>query len=125
MMWLLVVTKKRNGFAEFRDALVPVRHHRPKEVRAMSELICATPENESDRLAALQALEILDTDIEPEFDELVSLASAICETPIGLISLIDADRQWFKAQIGLEVRETPRAVAFCDHAIRQPESLSG
>lgn len=87
----------------------------------MSDMICASPETESARLAALRALEILDTAPEPEFDELVRLASAICETPIGVISLIDSERQWFKAQIGLGIYETPRTVAFCDHAIRQPE----
>ncbi len=87
----------------------------------MSEFICATSQNEKERLAALRALEILDTNPEPEFDELVGLASAICETPMSVISLLDSDRQWFKAQVGMKDRETPRAVAFCDHAIRQPE----
>ena len=84
-------------------------------------MICASPAHEHQRLSSLRALKILDTDPEPEFDELVSLASAICETPISVISLIDSDRQWFKAQIGLQVRETPRAVAFCDQVIQQPE----
>ncbi len=87
----------------------------------MSNLICATPENEAARLAALEHLSILDTDREPEFDELVGLASAICEVPMSLVSLIDSDRQWFKAKIGIETRETPRAVAFCAHTIQQSD----
>ena len=77
------------------------------------------PANEQARLAALQELELLDTLAEPEFDELVVLAAAICGTPISMVSLVDEDRQWFKAAVGVEFRETPRDVAFCAHAILQ------
>lgn len=73
------------------------------------------------RLDALRDLEILDTPREAEFDELVSLAAAICNTPISTVSLVDQDRQWFKASIGMDVRETHRDVSFCAHAIRQSE----
>ncbi len=76
------------------------------------------PDNERARLAALAALHVLDTPPDPELDALVRAAAEICGTPISLISLIDADRQWFKANIGLEgVSETPRELAFCAHAI--------
>jgi len=76
------------------------------------------PHNEKERLAALQALDILDTSPEAEFDALVRIASLICDVPISLISLVDTERQWFKANIGLSgVSETPRDVAFCAHAI--------
>jgi diguanylate cyclase (GGDEF)-like protein len=78
------------------------------------------PGNEQDRIDALRSLDILDTDPEPEFDELVKLAAALCETPIGAVSLVDEDRQWFKAVVGLSVRETPRDVAFCAHSILEP-----
>jgi diguanylate cyclase (GGDEF)-like protein/PAS domain S-box-containing protein len=78
------------------------------------------PPAESDRLATLQALDVLDTAHEPEFDALVQAAAAVCGAPISLISLIDAQRQWFKANTGLPgVSETPREVAFCAHAILQ------
>lgn len=79
----------------------------------------AIPSNEAERLATLRGLDILDTAAEPEFDELVALAATICGTPIGLVSLVDADRQWFKAAIGLPVRESRRSLAFCAHAILQ------
>ncbi|HSD72022.1 MAG TPA: PAS domain S-box protein [Thermoanaerobaculia bacterium] len=81
----------------------------------------ALPENEETRLEALRNLEILDTPPEPEFDDLAAIASQICGTPISLISLVDRDRQWFKAEIGTvrKVNETPRDVAFCAHAILQ------
>ena len=74
---------------------------------------------ENQRLQRLRALMVLDTESEPIFDSLAALASSLCGTPIALLSLIDTDRQWFKANVGLAgVAQTPRAVAFCDHAIR-------
>ncbi len=78
---------------------------------------------ETQRLAALHQLEILDTPQEPEFDELVRIAAAICGAPISVISFIAEDRQWFKATVGLETTETRRDVAFCNHTIRQSGML--
>ena len=75
---------------------------------------------EADRLAALRRYSILDTDPEQRFDDLALLASQICGTPMALISLIDGDRQWFKARVGVAVAQTPRDVAFCARAIEQP-----
>jgi len=77
----------------------------------------ALPPNELERLKALQRLEVLDTASEAEFDALVQAASLVCGAPISLISLVDADRQWFKAARGLGASETPRELAFCAHAI--------
>ena len=73
---------------------------------------------EAARLRALDALEILDTPSEPEFDDLVQLAAAICDSPISAISLVDQHRQWFKASVGLDVEETPRDLAFCHYTIQ-------
>jgi len=87
----------------------------------MVPMTAALPENEANRLAALRRLELLDTQPEPEFDELVSLAAAICGTPISLVTLVDERRQWFKAAVGLDAKETPREVAFCAHSILQSE----
>jgi anti-sigma regulatory factor (Ser/Thr protein kinase) len=75
---------------------------------------------ETDRLAALRRYRILDTEPEQRFDDLALLASQICGTPMALISLIDGERQWFKARVGLAVTQTPRDVAFCARAIEQP-----
>ncbi|MES2380287.1 MAG: HAMP domain-containing sensor histidine kinase [Bacteroidota bacterium] len=72
---------------------------------------------EQDRLKKLLEYQILDTPEEADFDELVKLASSICNTPISLVSLIDDKRQWFKAHIGLSVRETAREISFCQNAI--------
>lgn len=73
---------------------------------------------EARRLRALRRYAILDSPPEQEFDELARLAADIFGVPIALISLLDDTRQWFKSRIGLHVSETPRAFAFCDHAIR-------
>lgn len=80
-------------------------------------LVPARPENEVDRLAALARYEIVDTPGEAEFDDFTLLAAQICGTPIALISLIDARRQWFKSRTGLDDVETDRAISFCGHAI--------
>ncbi|GAC1605452.1 MAG: EAL domain-containing protein [Ramlibacter sp.] len=89
----------------------------------MAHVAPPLPADESERLAHLDELGILDTEPEPAFDRLVRLAAAICETPIGAITLLDGQRQWFKARIGIEVAATPRDVAFCAHAIGHPDQL--
>lgn len=81
------------------------------------------PEDEQQRLEALNSYHILDTETEKEFDDLVQLAADICETPIALISLVDPKRQWFKASVGLDAKETSRDIAFCSHAILQKDIL--
>lgn len=79
------------------------------------------PVNEAARLAALRAQQVLDSLPEQMFDDIVRVASNVCGTPIALISLVDEDRQWFKAKVGLQASETPRDQAFCAHAILQPD----
>jgi anti-sigma regulatory factor (Ser/Thr protein kinase) len=75
--------------------------------------------NEPARLAALHRYRILDTAPERAFDDLTMLASHICGTPMALITLVDADRQWFKSRIGITPSETSRTISFCAHAIKQ------
>jgi two-component system cell cycle sensor histidine kinase/response regulator CckA len=75
------------------------------------------PPDEDERLATLKSYGILDTLPEEAFDDLVLLASQICGTPMAQVSLVDGDRQWFKAKVGLVASETPRDVAFCAHTI--------
>lgn len=80
-----------------------------------------TPNEEQQRIQELLALEIMDTPEEQGFNEVVELASQICETEISLISLLDDKRQWFKAKVGLDATETPIEYAFCAHALEKKD----
>ena len=75
--------------------------------------------NDAARVDALQKYAILDSEPEQAFDDLTLLASYVCKTPIALISLVDEDRQWFKAKVGISATETSRDIAFCSTAILQ------
>ena len=81
------------------------------------------PANESDRLAALRRLQILDTLPQKAFDSITALAAGICGTPMALISLVDSNRQWFKSRQGVELTQTSRSEAFCAHAIMEPSEV--
>ncbi|MET0211231.1 MAG: GAF domain-containing protein [Burkholderiaceae bacterium] len=81
------------------------------------------PENETERLQALRELLILDTPPEERFNRIVEFAAEEFGVPIALLSLIDSDRQWFKARFGLNVCETGRDISFCGHAIHAPEVM--
>ncbi|MCA3695370.1 ATP-binding protein [Aquidulcibacter sp.] len=82
-----------------------------------------TPHNEAQRLAELVDFAVLGTLPDPSLDAIVALASSIMDVPIALVSLVDAERQWFKARVGLDACETDRESAFCAHAILEDEPL--
>ncbi len=75
------------------------------------------PADEDQRVRSLNRLGVLDTDSEARFDRLTQMVSDVLDVPIALVSLVDADRQWFKSKVGIEATETPRDLAFCAHAI--------
>lgn len=79
--------------------------------------------DEDDRLAALQSYDIFDTGEEADFDALTSLASAICQIPIALITFIDDKRQWFKSHHGTDITENLRELSFCTHLINSGEDI--
>lgn len=79
--------------------------------------------NESQRIQALHEYEILDTAAESEFDRITEIASRVCDMPISLISLVDKERQWFKSRVGLEVKETPRDLSFCQYTFTEDQLL--
>lgn len=90
----------------------------------MATQVASVRESEDDeealRIELLRSYNILDTAPEIAFDRIVDLAQTLFETPIALVTLVDRERQWFKAKVGVTIDETPREQAFCDYAIRQP-----
>lgn len=87
-------------------------------------LLSAPPaDDESARVATLRGLQVLDTLPEALYEDIVLLASQICGTPIALVSLVDSERQWFKARVGLNAQQTHRDLAFCSHAITASEPV--
>ena len=85
------------------------------------EMRMATPSSstEAARVAALNRYAILDSEPEQSFDDLVILAAHICQVPMAMLSLVDDHRQWFKSSLGVQIRETPKEVSICVHAIQQ------
>jgi signal transduction histidine kinase len=84
-------------------------------------IVANLPASEAQRLKALRSYGILDTGREAAFDDLTCIAAQICNVPMALVSLVDENRQWFKSAVGLDAPETPRAIAFCAHAILQDQ----
>ncbi|MBB5674782.1 GAF domain-containing protein [Xanthomonas arboricola] len=81
------------------------------------------PADEASRQQVLDGYRIVDSLPEDTYQDVVQVAASLCDTPIALMSLVDRDRQWFKAQLGLGMQQTDRSQAVCDHAIRSPEQL--
>jgi len=81
------------------------------------------PQDEALRLQTLREYDILDSLEEQAFNDITFLASWICSAPIAVITLIDTDRQWFKAKVGVQATQTPREHAFCAHAILEPQTV--
>lgn len=81
------------------------------------------PQNEEERLEALRSYQILDTEIEEEFEDITKLTSEFFDAPICTISLIDKDRQWFKSICGANISQNPREVSICAHVINQPKDV--
>ena len=86
----------------------------------MASAVCPIPANETQRLNAVRAYEVLDTEPELEFDALTRIASHAFASPVALVALMDSDRLWFKSKLGLDIPQLDRKIAFCAHAIMQP-----
>lgn len=104
------------------NGLLPEGTPRPA-VHTSGAVPAPLPADEEDRLRALLRLDVLDTDSDPVLDGLTSLAAEMCGTQTALLSFVDRDRQWFKARIGTDVQQTPRELAFCAHAILDPDQV--
>lgn len=95
----------------------------PPVVEALPYMPPPEPADEAARLQALRQLQVLDTPAEERFDRITKMARRLFDTPIALVGLVDASRLWFKSVQGLPIRETPRAVSFCGHAILESSTL--
>ena len=82
-------------------------------------ILATKPRNELKRQAALESFGVLDSEPERAYDDIVLLASQICGTPQALMGLVDSDRVWHKARIGVPVSEAARDISFCGHTILQ------
>jgi GAF domain-containing protein len=82
------------------------------------------PENEAQRLSALHSYGVLDTHGYAAVDALVQVASQVCQTPIALVTLLDADRAWIMSRLGLNATEMPRELAFCCYSVLQPDEVA-
>jgi len=103
------------------NALLRPAASNDKEFLPLVEPNYPVSDDERARLAAVGASGLVDTDEEARFDRIARLATMVTGSPIALISLLTSTRQWFKARVGLEPRETPRDWAFCSHAVLQDE----
>lgn len=81
------------------------------------------PANEAERLAVLRGFAVLDTPAEADFDRFTRLAARLFDVPIALVSLVDAERQWFKSNVGLSGTDSSRATSFCGHALVETEPM--
>jgi diguanylate cyclase (GGDEF)-like protein len=86
-------------------------------------MIPLLPADEAARLNNLESYRILDTLPEQAYDDIVRLAAIICGTPMGFITMVDRERQWFKARLGVDVAETPRDISFCAHTLSHPDQV--
>jgi GAF domain-containing protein len=94
----------------------------PEDERCFAEAVKKVapgpkPANEQKRLEVLWQYDVIDTMPEDSFNDLAELAACICDAPIALISLIDENREWFKAKVGVSLSELSRNIAFCSHTI--------
>jgi len=108
------------------DALVQMARLAPPMVEEMTP--APIPADEEERLAALAALNLLDTEAEPAFDRITAKLARVFEVPIALITLVDRDRQFFKSQIGLpaelaKARQTPRSISVCGHVVAKNQVM--
>ncbi len=112
--------------ATLAEALVQLARLAPPMTEEMTP--APIPADEEERLAALAALNLLDTEAEPVFDRITAKLARVFEVPIALISLVDRDRQFFKSQTGLppelaEARQTPRSVSVCGHVVAKNQVM--
>jgi signal transduction histidine kinase/ActR/RegA family two-component response regulator len=118
---LVVFLRDRRVKKEEVEFAIELRDCTIREPLPVSRPMTSAPNDSTARIEALERYEILDTPPEEEFDDITRLIARICDAPIAVINFIDRDRQWFKSEIGLGLRQTSLEVSVCSQAILQPE----
>ena len=106
-----------------RAGLAPLAPALPVPANAPADDAHALPDNETERLAALDATGLVGSGAEAVFDRLTWLATQVTDSPIAMLTLVDEHRQWFKSRVGIGFTETPREMAFCSHTILGGEPM--
>ena len=81
------------------------------------------PADEVERIRGLMAVDILDSEPEPGFDDVTNVAAEVCQVPVALVTFMDETRQWFKARVNFAETSCPRDLSFCSHALERREPL--
>ena len=120
MFWRTVTLMTCSLMVNFQLGHAIRQPRTPFSKKFVTMISAILPAKEAERLAELYSYKILDSEPEQDFTDIVELASYICQTPVSLISLVDNDRQWFKAKKGIDESEMPRSISFCAHTITTP-----
>jgi len=121
----MALVQHRPAMADRPVALLDEPPPRPERGARPAWLYTAAlhPSDEPQRLAELRAFGILDTEADDDYDRLVQLATVLCGTPMGALTLVDSERQWYKSRVGVPVAQVAREKSFCAHAILEPDRV--
>src|SRR6059058_2721903 len=121
----MALVQQRPAVADLATAVLDEPNLQPGRASRPAWLYTAAvqPADEPQRIAELRGFGILDTEADEDYDRLVQLATVVCGAPMGALTLVDSNRQWYKSRVGLPVAQVARDKSFCSHAILEPDRL--